>query len=120
MCFQTIPTLIWELLKSLLTLRVRQTWTMFSKLKALVDSEKILGIIFKESKKTICRNSEFSLPSMIPLVTEKLRVSVLCIWPKPITRSPDSPHREFRNFLVFLEFGVIATCALADSLTSET
>ena len=57
---------------------------------------------------------------MIPLVTEKLRVSVLCIWPKPITRSPDSPHREFRNFLVFLEFGVIATCALADSLTSET
>ena len=71
-------------------------------------------------QKMITRNSEFSLPSMIPRVTEKLRVIVSCIGPKPITRSPDSPYREFRNFQVFREFGVITICAMVDSLTSET
>ena len=92
---------------------------MFSKLKAFVDCEKFRGIVLSIVQKTITRNSEFSLPSMIPRVTEKLRIIVLCIGPKPITRSLDSPHREFRNFRVFREFGVSAKCAMADFLISE-
>ena len=65
-----------ELLKYLLTLwvfeEIRQIWTMFSKLKALVDSEKFQVIVFQYGAKT--RNSEFSLPSMSPHVKVKYRV----------------------------------------------
>ena len=62
-----------ELLKSLLTCgfwkRERQTWTMFSKLKALVDSEKFQVIVFQYGSKN--DNLEFSLPSIAPHVIEK-------------------------------------------------
>ena len=70
-----------ELLKYLLTLcrlwlleETRQTWTMFSKLKVLIDSEKFRVIVFRYTAKTITRNSEFSLSSMIPHVKVKFRV----------------------------------------------
>ena len=38
---------------------------MFSKLKALVDSEKFRGVVLSIVQKTITRNLEFSLRSMI-------------------------------------------------------
>ena len=64
------------MLKPLLTRQVleeiRQTSTMFSKLKALVDLEKFRAIIFNIVKeKTITRNSELLLPSMIPRAVEE-------------------------------------------------
>ena len=72
------PGLHSELLKSLLTLWVleetRQTWTMFSELKALVDSEKFGVIVFQYRAKN--DNSEFSLQIMIPYVKVKFRVIV--------------------------------------------
>ena len=63
------------LLKSLLAMWVieetRQTWPMFSELKALADSERFRVIVFQYmATETITRNSEFSLPSMIPCVTK--------------------------------------------------
>ena len=48
------------------------------------------------------------------------KCDVLCIGPNPITRSLDSPHKEFRNFRVFREFGVTAICTMADTLSSKT
>ena len=71
-----------ELLKSLFTLWVleetRQTWTLFSELKALVDSGK-----------TMTRNSEFSLLSMIPYVTVKFRVIIAGHRAKTIIRNSE-------------------------------
>ena len=67
------------LLKSLLALWVleetRQTWPMFSELKALIDSGRFQVIVFQYRAKN--DNSEFSLPSMIPRVTKKFRVIVI-------------------------------------------
>ena len=65
------------MLKPLLTCQVleeiRQTSTMFSKLKALVDLEKFRAIVFNIVKeKAITRNSELLLPSMIPRAVEEL------------------------------------------------
>ena len=86
----------------LLTLEVsdetEQTWTMFSDFKALVDLEKFrvsifqywakkffsigqkkffsIGQFFSIWQKTITQNLEFSLPSMIPCVIEKIQVIV--------------------------------------------
>ena len=77
-----------ELLKSILTLWVleetKQTSTIYSELKALVDSGKFRVIVFQYRAKN--NNSEFSLPSMIPYVTVKFRVTVfMYIGPKTIT-----------------------------------
>ena len=47
---------------------------MFSELKALVDSDNSELSLFSTVQKTIARNSEFSLPSMISRVMEKFRV----------------------------------------------
>ena len=55
---------------------------MFSKLKALVDSETLRVIVFQYSAKKVTRNSEFSLPSMIPYVKVKFRVIVFGHWAK--------------------------------------
>ena len=71
-----------ELLKSLLTLWILEeiwTWTMFSKLKALADWENPELSFFQYSakkKNTITRNSEFSLPSIIPYVKVKFRLII--------------------------------------------
>ena len=86
------------LLKSLLTLWVleetRQTWSIFSKLKALVDSEK-----------TITRNSEFSLPSMIPYVTVKFRV-IIFGHRETITRYSEFTWQEISRFPTY-HYGLI-------------
>ena len=80
-----------ELLKSLLVLWVleetRQTWPMFSELKALVDSERFRVIVCQYRAKI--DNSEFSLPSMIPRVTKISELSFLCIGTKTITRNSE-------------------------------
>ena len=69
-----------ELPKFLLTLWVfgetSQTWTTFSKLKALVGLEKFRVIVFSTVQKTITQNSEFSLASMIQYVKVKFKVIV--------------------------------------------
>ena len=79
------------LLKPLLALWVleetRQTWPMFFESKALIHSERFRVIVFQYGAKTINRNSEFSLPSMIPRVTKNSELSFLCTGPKTITHN---------------------------------
>ena len=79
------------LLKSLLALWVleetRQTWPMFSESKTLIHSERFRVIVFQYGAKAMNRNSEFSLPSMIPRVTKNSELSFLCIGPKTITHN---------------------------------
>ena len=79
--------------KSLLALWVleetRQTWPMFFELKALVDSERFLVIVFRYRAKNDNSEFEFSLPSMIPCVTKHSELSFLCIGPKMITRNSE-------------------------------
>ena len=64
----SVSVIFYGITKSLLTLwdleETRKTWTMFSKLKALVDSEKFRVIVFQYSAKN--DNSEFSLSNTIP------------------------------------------------------
>ena len=79
------------LLKSLLALWVldetRQTWPMCSESKALIHSERFRVTVFQYRAKTINRNSEFSLPSMIPRATKNSKLTFLCIGPKTITHN---------------------------------
>ena len=80
------------LLKSLLALWIleetRQTWPMISESKALmIHSERFRVIVFQCRAKTINRNSEISLPSMIPRATKNSELSFLSIGPKTITHN---------------------------------
>ena len=54
----------------------RQTWPMFSKLKLWLTQKNFELSFFSIGQKTITRNSDFSLPSMISYVKVKFRVIV--------------------------------------------
>ena len=55
--------------------------------KLRIHSERFRVIVFQYGAKTINRNSEFSLPSMIPRATKNSELSFLCIGPKTITHN---------------------------------
>ena len=110
-----------RLLKSLLALwdfeETRQTWPMFSELKALVDSERFrVIVVFSIGQKTITRNFHFQAWFH---VSQKIPSYRFCAYgQKRSLWTRNSPENELRDFRVFREFRVIAMALKCDEIKS--